>query len=105
MDLRRELFLPDPTAEDVEQTKAMIAQYKSLVNKFADHYSDFTYQDGKYVCNELTIDLLGESVSCTEIEATIEGRQLVSLTYINRDSGMQFTVSLIGATIVEAPKI
>ncbi len=95
----------DPTAEEANGVKEEIAQFKSLVNKFADHYSDFTYQDGKYVCNQLIIDLLGESVSCTEIEATIEGRQLVSLTYINRNSGLQITVSLIGATIVEAPKI
>ncbi len=96
---------PDPSAEEANGVKEEIAQFRSLVNKFADHYSNFTYQDGKYVCNQLTIDLLGESVSFTEIEATIEGRQLVSLTYIIRDSGLQITVSLIGATIVEAPKI
>ena len=95
----------DPTAEEANRVKEEIAEFRSLVNMFADHYSDFTYQDGKYVCNQLTIDLLGESVSCTEIEATIEGRQLVSLTYIIRNSDMQITVSLIGATIVEAPKI
>lgn len=97
------------STSDSSNTEGAFEGIKSLAGVFAEHFDEFSFQDGKYVCDQLEITVNGTSALCTGIEATLSGGRLTSLSYHVSSSDthgvaeMTLRFSLFGATKVEIP--
>ena len=98
------------TTDTSGSLKEVFDGMKSLVTVLADHFSDFTLKDGKYVCDkELELTINGSTAHVTEIEADFATGKLVSLKYTasveieGQIAISTYTFSDFGTTEVEIP--
>lgn len=86
----------------VEDVQVALDNFSDPLKGLKGHFNDFSFENGKYVCKELTLTVEGEETLFDWFEVVFDGDKIVSVTF-QRFGSVQFTYSKLGETEVTAP--
>ncbi len=89
-----------------QEAAQLFVAYMSFPKFFMGHFADFTYQNGKYVCEEMQMTPGDETARFLNIEIVFVDNAVYSITFSTNESegsAIYYTLNAFGTTEVEVP--